>query len=301
MTHLSERRPTFIGIGAQKSATTWCAEMLRLHPEVDFAQPKELDYFQDNFDRGPKWYMEHFSDPTLPVRGEISPLYMDHPEVAGRIADAYPEVTLLVVLRNPYARALSNLQHDIRGTDGQVSSTGAEQARLIARQNDKYVRRSCYAEALHPYYCRFSPAQIALLFYDDFIRDKPSFLQALYRSVGAQADFVPPDFDRAINKTVDYRMPSLFRTLRKVSRTAKSWGPTQRGMQWVYRRTRLRELVLSRLRTNRSGTQWEFADVFDPQAVERIAHDVERLQTELGIAVPESWRDPCQAKTLSQN
>jgi len=37
--------PSFIGIGVQKSATTWLAEMLRLHPEVFLTPAKEIHYF----------------------------------------------------------------------------------------------------------------------------------------------------------------------------------------------------------------------------------------------------------------
>ena len=36
---------TFIGIGAHKSGTTWLANCLREHPEICFANKKEVLYF----------------------------------------------------------------------------------------------------------------------------------------------------------------------------------------------------------------------------------------------------------------
>lgn len=284
-----EWSPTFIGVGAQKSATSWCWEVLRQHPQVGAAQPKELNFFNDRFDRGLSWYAQHFANPSRPVQGEISPLYMDHPQVAERIADAYPNVTILVVLRNPYDRALSNLLHEIRGMDGEVAATGLERVRQLARTDEKYVRRSCYAAALAPYFERFPRSQITVLFYEHLIRDERRFLSTLYSSVGADSTYVPANFLHAVNRTADYVSPALFKALRSTSRLAKSWGPTRSGMEWVYRNTRLREWVMSRMTVDRGRPQLAFVDVFTPRAAERIAADMDRLVTELDIDIPAEW------------
>ena len=46
--------PSVIGIGAEKSATTWAWTMLNEHPSVRMSQPKELNFFtlDENFVRG---------------------------------------------------------------------------------------------------------------------------------------------------------------------------------------------------------------------------------------------------------
>lgn len=263
--------------------------MLRQHPDVCFAQPKEVNFFQDNFHRGTAWYAQHFDAPAQSIQGEISPLYMDYPEVVERIADTYPSVTILAVLRNPYDRAISNLLHEIRGVEGGMASVTVERARKQSQQTDRYVRRSCYAMALAPYFERFSPSQITVLFYDDFVNDEREFLRALYRAVDAYSDFVPSDFHRVINKTQDYVSPTLFKMLRATSRAANSWALTRRGMEWLYRNTRLREQVLAVLAVDRGRPQFDFCEVFGHQAAERISRDVERLVSEFRIAVPDTW------------
>jgi hypothetical protein len=39
--------PNFIGIGAQKSGTTWLSRNLGLHPEIWIPSVKEVHYFDD--------------------------------------------------------------------------------------------------------------------------------------------------------------------------------------------------------------------------------------------------------------
>jgi hypothetical protein len=263
--------------------------MLRRHPDVCLAQPKELNFFNDNLGRGLAWYAEHFAQAGRPVQGEISPLYMDHPDVAGRIAETFPDVQILVVLRNPYERAISNLLHDVRGTHGQVASASLELGRHFAQQSDEFIRRSCYAAALGPYYRHFSRAQVSVLFYEDLTASASNFLRTLYSSVGARPDFVSPDFERYFNQTKDFVSPTLFKVLSRISRAAKSFAPGRKGMEWLYRHTRLREWVLDRFAVNRGRPQLSFRDVFGDEAVERIARDIERLRCEMRIDVPDQW------------
>ena len=54
--------PTFLCIGAMKSATTWLYEILRRHPEI-YLNPhiKELNFFNRHYNRGIKWY-ERFGE-----------------------------------------------------------------------------------------------------------------------------------------------------------------------------------------------------------------------------------------------
>ena len=65
--------------------------MLDAHPTVAMSQPKEVNYFNVNYERGEQWYRKHFSDDSNRTLGEISPWYMDSPEAAARIRADYPE------------------------------------------------------------------------------------------------------------------------------------------------------------------------------------------------------------------
>ncbi len=290
-------QPTFVGIGAAKCATTWCWEALRQHPQIDAGQPKEIDFFRLHFDRGVDWYARHFRRPEAPVRGEITPLYMDDPRVAERIAATFPHATLLVVLRNPYERALSNVLHDLRDLDGGVAGAAEARVREMVASDPKFLRRSLYAEQLRPFVERFARRQCAVLFYEDLERDPRAFLRQLYAAVGASPDFTPANWDAAVNRTQDYRWPPAFKTLQLASRGANALPPTRAAMQWLYRRTRLREWTLARLSVHRGRPAFDFERVFGAAAVERIARDVAELRSLLQIELPGSWSAPADRLT----
>ena len=78
-------KPTFIGIGAQKCASTWIYDILKDHPDVALSELKEVDFFSYKYDHGLQWYENNFSEAgTQSVIGEISPSYFHEPAVPAR-------------------------------------------------------------------------------------------------------------------------------------------------------------------------------------------------------------------------
>ena len=72
------RKPDFLIIGVQKSATTWLQERLRQHPDV-YMPRNELHYFDknDNFKKGERWYLNNFKSAAKhQIIGEKTPDYM---------------------------------------------------------------------------------------------------------------------------------------------------------------------------------------------------------------------------------
>jgi hypothetical protein len=67
----------FIGIGAQKSGTSWAYTCLYDHPEV-CAPIKEIHFFsRPRFSQGKEWYERHFgSCGEGKLRGEFSTSYL---------------------------------------------------------------------------------------------------------------------------------------------------------------------------------------------------------------------------------
>lgn len=109
--------PDFIIIGAMKSGTSSLFHYLRQHPGLTPSHVKEVHYFDNNFDKGPRWYASHFPLRRL-NRGamtyEASPSYIFNPLVARRIYDHNPETKIIAVLRNPTQRAISHYFHERR-------------------------------------------------------------------------------------------------------------------------------------------------------------------------------------------
>jgi hypothetical protein len=87
--------PNFAYVGTSKAGSTWLFNALTRHPEVYQASSKGLYYFDQHFDEGPQWYLDHFQAADDEVAmGEISGSYLSSPQAAARIADINPDMRL---------------------------------------------------------------------------------------------------------------------------------------------------------------------------------------------------------------
>lgn len=280
--------PTFIGIGAEKSGTTWCWKTLDDHPNISMAHPKELNFFNNNYARGKEWYLNHFLSSDSKITGEISPLYMDDPFAADRIAKNFPSAIILVILRNPWDRSISNLLHEIKYHYGKISNIDTTIAINFAKQDDKYIRRSLYYQALTPYFEVFDKEQMKIIFFDDLINDSRNIAKTLYSSVGANAEYIPSTVDRQINKSRDYRSYWLFSLMRSLSQQVKSNPSTRDILELVHRHTNFRERVLELLKVDSKNPELNFEEIFGIEASLLIQQDVEQLGV-FGISIPQEW------------
>ena len=107
--------PDFLGIGVQKGGTTTLQRLLEQHPDLFLPKQKELHYFSLHYSRGEAWYRQQFADAAPQQRcGEITPYYVFHPQAPQRIHALLPKAKLILLLRDPVERALSQLAHSMR-------------------------------------------------------------------------------------------------------------------------------------------------------------------------------------------
>lgn len=105
-----ELPPDFIIIGGGKCGTTSLYQYLGNHPRMLLPHKKELNFFTKNFQYGVNWYLAQFpaiTDRPKFLTGEASTSYLDLPMAAKRIFQLFPEIKLIVLLRNPRERAVS--------------------------------------------------------------------------------------------------------------------------------------------------------------------------------------------------
>ena len=109
------RCPDFLGVGTQKGGTTYLHNLLKCHPQIFLAHPKEIHFFSLHWQKGKDWYLSHFNDATdNQVCGEFTPYYLYHPEAPQRICSLLPDVKNIILLRDPVERALSQYFHSTR-------------------------------------------------------------------------------------------------------------------------------------------------------------------------------------------
>ena len=115
MVNGNRRKVDFVGIGAQKCATSWIYNALKEHPDVYVSDPKELDFFSCHYNLGFFWYDQHFRDAgNAGVAGEISPSYLCDLSAPERAFEYNSRLKVIVVLREPVERAYSNHLHEVR-------------------------------------------------------------------------------------------------------------------------------------------------------------------------------------------
>lgn len=196
--------PTFLIIGAQKSATRWLRLNLGHHPDV-FAARAELEFFNNANqyrDRGTEWYRAQFEGWNGErIVGEATPGYMfwrHRPAVvAERIDETLPDVRLLATLRNPIDRAQSAMIHHIEGGSLPSDSVLVDVVKQRPPDSDHLgiIAGGWYAASLEPYQERFGD-RLLVLVHDDIDEDPRGAYDAALEHVGAAPDFVPPELER---------------------------------------------------------------------------------------------------------
>ena len=191
------RLPDFLGIGTQKGGTTYLHRLLQQHPQVFLAHPKEVHYFSLHQDRVLDWYSNHFADAsTEQCCGEVTPYYLFHPLAAEHIHAAIPNVKLIVLLRDPVERALSQYFHSRRlGLEPLEleAAFAAEPERLadadetlqrgeshLSHQQHSYLSRSRYEQQLSRFQALFGAEQLLVLRSEDlFEQPQKAWEQAI--------------------------------------------------------------------------------------------------------------------------
>ncbi len=108
--HGQYRQPDFLIIGFRKCGTTSLYAYLASHPKILPAVTKEIQYFTYSTTKDIEYYLAHFpciTDANY-MTGEASPSYIMFPGIAQKIASWFPNIKLIILLRNPIERAISS-------------------------------------------------------------------------------------------------------------------------------------------------------------------------------------------------
>ncbi|CAL1273751.1 unnamed protein product [Larinioides sclopetarius] len=103
-----KRLPQALIIGVKKCGTRALLEFLRLHPDIRATGP-ETHFFDRFYDRGLEWYRQQMPQSLeSQITMEKTPSYFITREVPHRLYRMSPTVKLIVVVRDPVTRAISD-------------------------------------------------------------------------------------------------------------------------------------------------------------------------------------------------
>jgi hypothetical protein len=210
---MTERRHFFI-VGAQRSGTTYLYHVLNEHPEIEMAMPvrPEPKFFlnDDLAGRGAAYYDTTFFPGKAGAwqRGEKGTSYIESEKAARQIARTFPDAMILLALRNPIERAISNYWFSVNNG---IETEPLDQAFLREgsrrEQYDRtqfsvspfaYLKRGCYIDYITLYERYFPRAQMIILIFEEFTT-RLAAIQRLYARLGVAPDFVPPSAGNRIN------------------------------------------------------------------------------------------------------
>lgn len=271
-------KPTFIGLGGQKCASSWLHMVFNDHPDAFVSDPKELNFFSAVYDRGHQWYESHFSGAEgRAAVGEISPSYLPDRDAPARARRYNPEFRILLALRDPVERAYSNHLHDIRLGYYQSGDLSFESG---LKNNPMYIEQSRYAKHLATWLDQFPRAQVFVLFQEEITADPLGQARAIYEFLGIAADHISSSAETRANE-------SYLPKSRKWEQFIRSTGAMTRqmGFGWVDRGLRRVGVVSALHRRNRSDIRQVIPPISETTRatlVETLGPDTLRLAQMLG-------------------
>ncbi len=189
----------FIGVGAVKSGSSWMASILEQHSEVSMSSRKEIAYFNTfNFngtknsstDYGLDYYLKFWSK-MKGVKGEVSPQYLFDYSAPQKIKNAFPDVQILIILRNPKDVLYSHFLYEQR------FNQNIEPHLSFIQALDKYpylIESARFSIQIKRYKEVFSPTNLHIYFLDNALKNPQEFSKRLYSDIGLNDIGFLPDF-----------------------------------------------------------------------------------------------------------
>lgn len=194
MQRIQQHKPDFIIIGAMKAATSAIYEYLMQHPSVTYRLPKELHFFTLNYDKGLDWYLSQFQSikednkSSNLLIGEASPSYLTSKEAPALIYKLFPDVKIIISLRNPTDRAISHYYHQLNRvkdearpielafSDREIENS----AKKPYSPTSSYLELGKYATQIKNWIDVFPSEQMLILNYHDLEVEPINFVKKLF-------------------------------------------------------------------------------------------------------------------------
>lgn len=101
-----------INIGAQKSGTSWLFKCMQEHKQICTSHGKETHYFSSYYSNKREYLNKYFKNcQNKEVLYESSTSYLYSQEAGKRIKNDFPNAKIIILLRDPVARAVSHYNH----------------------------------------------------------------------------------------------------------------------------------------------------------------------------------------------
>ncbi len=203
----------FIIIGAQRSGTTYLYTILDEHPDICMAKPvrpepkffikpelieQGIDYYWNTF-------FSHYSGEK--ITGEKSTSYYEINSAVETIHRFFPDIKIIMMLRNPVYRALSNYQFSV---DNGLEKRPLEEA-LFSREGPlkkfstsvspyDYINRGLYIDYIKKFADIIPKENMHFPIMEECINNRGE-INKLYSFLGADTGFEPAAINTRVNQS----------------------------------------------------------------------------------------------------
>jgi hypothetical protein len=190
--------PDFVGVGTQRSGTTWWFETLLDHPQIRGPRSgRKEQHFFDQFatreltdERIARYHKQFPRDPGQ-IAGEWTPRYMHDFWVPPLIRRAAPGARLLIMLRDPIERYRSGVPHRAsRSADPRMEAVCAD-----AAERGRYATQLKRVLAVH------ERERILILQYERCVTEPASEYRRTLAFLGVDPDHRNASFETARGTT----------------------------------------------------------------------------------------------------
>ena len=247
--------PGAVIVGVAKSGTSQLFSYVLRHPRCFGSVEKEVNYFSYHWQRPLGWYRSRFPlartvDAVGGICLEASHSYISTPAALERMYQVLPQAKLMVVLRDPVARAFSQYQHhrqrrrETRSFNHIVRESIANSPHVDRRDRPlpplgasvaNYIWYGYYASQLVALFAIYPREQVLIIDAADMFDDTNAVCQRVFDFLGFERFDVQPDkiFNRGYyRETIE---PATAEVLRDHYRPHDAWlvELTGRKFRWM--------------------------------------------------------------------
>ncbi len=291
-------------VGAQKSGTSSLFRYLAQHPDIHTHAQPEMTFFLQarEYTRGYEWaFAKYFAGEQ--DRGEFEDkqlvaknvMVMHSPEVMQRIYEPNPDIHLVILLREPVARAYSAYWWARRKGWENIKTyedaLAAEEARL---NEDLFKWRQCAYQYNSIYYphvknliTQFGSSRVHCILTDDLKENAQAVCQQLFEHIGVRTDFKPVIGERHNQAAMprSERFNYLFtqflashnplrRAIRKLVPDATAYKLRKAILDWNDKPQKNMQSVLPPLNPETRERQMAYFKPFNKQLAELLGRDL---------------------------
>jgi len=171
-----------------------------------------------------KWYDGFFEDaPEETLLGEDSTGYLVSRRAPSRIVQAFPDVKLIFILRDPVERTYSHYWHRLR--KGRTARTFEGE---IQQVRGPIITRSLYAEQVERFLRHFSREALHFILFEEMISFPQQTIGQVCEFLGLKSSIQVDEIEVSQNPSPYPRFPNLLRLwntiLRSITRERRATG-----------------------------------------------------------------------------